>query len=112
MQTDDYYPFGLAFNSYKSELKNDYLSIFYYPQNNHFITGEQCLLCMQDHDVPMKKVSVLLSVALCLTVQLAFAQYPSDYLGKDFHKDRREQLRTKMPANSVPVMFANPIALV
>lgn len=64
---------------------------------------------MQDHDVPMKKISVLLSFALCLTVQLAFAQYPSDYLGKDFHKERREQLRAKMPANSVAVMFANPV---
>lgn len=25
MQTDDYYPFGLAFNSYSSGVKNDFL---------------------------------------------------------------------------------------
>ncbi|UMB61086.1 aminopeptidase P N-terminal domain-containing protein [Lutibacter sp. A80] len=34
---------------------------------------------------------------------------PVDYLTKDFHKDRREALRAKMPANSVAVFFANPI---
>ncbi|UMB54553.1 aminopeptidase P N-terminal domain-containing protein [Lutibacter sp. A64] len=34
---------------------------------------------------------------------------PEDYLTKDFHKDRREALRAKMPANSVAVFFANPV---
>lgn len=57
----------------------------------------------------MKKISILLSLALCLAAQLALAQYPSDYLGKDFHKERRQQLRAKMPPNSVAVMFANPV---
>lgn len=34
---------------------------------------------------------------------------PKDFLSKDFHKDRREVLRSKMPLNSVTVLFANPI---
>jgi Xaa-Pro aminopeptidase len=34
---------------------------------------------------------------------------PEDYLKKDFHTERREQLRAKMPKNSVAVFFANPV---
>jgi Xaa-Pro aminopeptidase len=34
-------------------------------------------------------------------------QLPTDYLGAEFHKDRREKLRAAMPANSVAVFFAN-----
>ena len=34
---------------------------------------------------------------------------PKDYLSKEFHKDRREALRRKMPTNSVAVFFANPV---
>lgn len=37
------------------------------------------------------------------------AQTPTDYLSADFHKNRRDILRSKMPENSVVVMFANPI---
>jgi len=31
---------------------------------------------------------------------------PSDFLSKDFHRQRREELRKKLPANSVAVFFA------
>ena len=34
---------------------------------------------------------------------------PSDFLSKDFHKERRQKLREKLPANSVAVLFANPV---
>ena len=34
---------------------------------------------------------------------------PTDYLTPEFHKERREALRKKMPSNSVAVFFANPI---
>ena len=34
---------------------------------------------------------------------------PTDFLTKEFHKDRREKLRAKLPLNSVAVFFANPI---
>lgn len=37
------------------------------------------------------------------------AQAPTDYLSKEFHKERRDILRSKMPKNSVAVVFANPI---
>ncbi|MDV3309055.1 MAG: aminopeptidase P N-terminal domain-containing protein [Cyclobacteriaceae bacterium] len=41
-----------------------------------------------------------------------FAQlpnFPDDFLSSDFHRDRRQKLREKLPANSVAVFFANPI---
>ncbi|WP_375239362.1 aminopeptidase P N-terminal domain-containing protein [Aurantibacter sp.] len=34
---------------------------------------------------------------------------PTDYLSKEFHKERREALRAKMPKNSVAVLFSNPV---
>ncbi len=34
---------------------------------------------------------------------------PTDYLSAQFHKERREALRAKMPKNSVAVFFGNPI---
>jgi len=34
---------------------------------------------------------------------------PEDYLTKDFHKNRREALRAKIPSNSVAVFFANAV---
>lgn len=38
-----------------------------------------------------------------------YSQTPKDYLPISFHKERREILRSKMPKNSVAVVFANPI---
>jgi Xaa-Pro aminopeptidase len=40
-----------------------------------------------------------------------FAQdgLPQDYLSSEFHKNRREALRDKMPENTVAVFFANPV---
>ncbi|MDH4057786.1 MAG: aminopeptidase P family protein [Cyclobacteriaceae bacterium] len=34
---------------------------------------------------------------------------PTDFLGKDWHKERRQKLREKLPANSVAVFFANAV---
>ncbi len=34
---------------------------------------------------------------------------PTDYLRKEFHKERREAFRKLMPKNSVAVVFANPV---
>ena len=45
-----------------------------------------------------------------LTVSLnGFSQTPTDYLSSEFHKERRDILRSKMPANSITVVFANPL---
>lgn len=40
---------------------------------------------------------------------ISLTQTPTDFLSKDFHKQRREILRSKMPKNSVALVFANPI---
>jgi len=39
----------------------------------------------------------------------AVAQTPKDFLSKEFHKDRRAVLRSKMAENSVAVIFSNPL---
>lgn len=50
----------------------------------------------------MKKI-----IILCfLTSLIAFAQSPS--LSPDFHRERREALREKMPENSVTILVTNP----
>lgn len=58
----------------------------------------------------MKTVPFLVFVFFAFT---AFAQksddLPTDFLDKEFHKDRREKLRQSLPANSVAVFFANPV---
>jgi Xaa-Pro aminopeptidase len=56
----------------------------------------------------MKNLKFILIAFLTFTLN-GFSQTPTDYLSKDFHKDRRDVLRSKMPANSVTVVFANPV---
>ncbi|MFV5696407.1 aminopeptidase P N-terminal domain-containing protein [Flavobacterium sp. LB3P122] len=54
------------------------------------------------------KLSFILTV---LFVCSAIAQNgnPNDYLSAEFHKERREALRKKMPNNSVVVFFGSPV---
>lgn len=52
----------------------------------------------------------LLIALLLLTTTFSFSQgkdLPKDFLSKEFHKERREALRSKMPKNSIAVFFAN-----
>ena len=56
----------------------------------------------------MKFLKFLLVLCFVFTIDV-IAQTPTDFLSKDFHKNRREVLRSKMPKNSVAVVFANPI---
>ncbi|MCG1036495.1 aminopeptidase P N-terminal domain-containing protein [Polaribacter sargassicola] len=56
----------------------------------------------------MKIFKTLLIAFLAISFQ-GFSQTPTDYLSKEFHKERRDVLRSKMPANSVAVLFANPL---
>ena len=53
-------------------------------------------------------LSALLLIS-SLTLLAQEADLPNDFLSKDFHKDRREKLRTSIPKNSVAVFFANPV---
>ena len=50
-----------------------------------------------------------IAVFVLLFSSEVFSQTPTDYLSAEFHKERRATLRSKMPANSVAVVFANPI---
>lgn len=56
----------------------------------------------------MKFFKVLVITFLFLSTNL-ISQTPTDFLSKEFHKDRREVLRSKMPENSVSVVFSNSI---
>lgn len=53
----------------------------------------------------------LLTLAFSSIAILSFAQgdLPTDFLNKEFHKERRQKLREKLPANSVAIFFANPV---
>ena len=55
------------------------------------------------------KIFKIIIVAFLTFSFNGFAQVPIDYLSKNFHKDRRGVLRSKMPANSVTVVFANSL---
>lgn len=57
----------------------------------------------------MKYIITFLFLSLFIGVGYTQDGTPTDYLSKDFHKDRRDALRSKMPKNSVAVFFANPI---
>ncbi|MFY9243074.1 MAG: aminopeptidase P N-terminal domain-containing protein [Polaribacter sp.] len=56
----------------------------------------------------MKISKIILVFFLSLGLK-GISQTPTDYLSKEFHKERRDLLRSKMPANSVAVVFANPL---
>ena len=51
----------------------------------------------------------ILFFAFLATSLPLFSQTPTDVLSKDFHKGRRDALRKTMPANTVAVLFANPL---
>lgn len=58
------------------------------------------------------KMKHCILLAVLLMVGIAQAQtpdQPSDFLSKEFHKERREKLRARLAANSVAVFFANPV---
>jgi Xaa-Pro aminopeptidase len=46
---------------------------------------------------------------ICFSLFAQDSDLPNDFLSKDFHKDRREQLRASLPQNSVAVIFANAV---
>ncbi len=57
----------------------------------------------------MKLLASLLLTLSSFSLLAQEADLPSDFLSKNFHKERREKLRTNLPPNSVAVFFANPV---
>ncbi len=55
----------------------------------------------------MKKIVIL--ALLTGTIDLLGQNAPDDFLTNEFHNERRELVREKMPENSVAVFFANPV---
>ncbi|MDW3197294.1 MAG: aminopeptidase P family protein [Cytophagales bacterium] len=53
--------------------------------------------------------SILGMLFWMLPVLLVAQDEPDDFLSTDFHKERRDLVREKMPPNSVSVIFANPV---
>jgi len=56
----------------------------------------------------MKKLFYLL-ITLPTLVNAQSINKPNDLLSSEFHKQRRNELRAKLPANSVAIFFANPV---
>lgn len=54
----------------------------------------------------MKRLYVLL---VWIYGALSAQQLPTDFLSKDWHKERRQKVREKLPPNSVAVFFANAV---
>ena len=52
---------------------------------------------------------ILLFFFVFTTVYAQNNETPQDFLKKEFHSERREELRNKLPKNSVAVFFANPV---
>jgi Xaa-Pro aminopeptidase len=57
----------------------------------------------------MKKSIVIAFMLGSVMLQAQSPNLPSDFLSKEFHKERRQKLREKLPANSVAVFFANAV---
>jgi Xaa-Pro aminopeptidase len=57
----------------------------------------------------MKTIYILIITFFISTLALGQTQKPQDFLSSEFHQERREILRNKMPENSVAVFFSNPI---
>ena len=57
----------------------------------------------------LKKYALVILSILIFKNVIAQDLLPEDFLSKEFHKNRREALRQKMPKNSVAVFFANPV---
>ncbi len=57
----------------------------------------------------MKRQIIFIFTLFFTIIIVAQSEIPEDYLTKEFHKERREALRNKMPKNSVAVFFANPV---
>ena len=57
----------------------------------------------------MKTVYSVIFFILFFAFATAQSGNPTDYLSAEFHKERREALRVKLPENSVAVFFSNPV---
>lgn len=57
----------------------------------------------------MKYLSTLILSLIFVVGGFAQKDLPTDYLSSEFHKGRRDLLRSKMPDNSVAVFFANAV---
>ena len=68
-----------------------------------------CIFKILKNITKMKYLSALLFSLLFTFSATAQKDLPTDYLSSDFHKERRDLLRTKMAKNTVAVFFANAI---
>lgn len=57
----------------------------------------------------LKTLLLLLFTSVFLNINAQNEGLPKDYLKKDFHENRRDELRKNLPDNSVAVFFANPV---
>jgi Xaa-Pro aminopeptidase len=54
-------------------------------------------------------ISCFVVIAVCFSGKIEGADYDTDLLSPEFHKERRDALRALMPDSSVAVFFSNPV---
>lgn len=57
----------------------------------------------------MNKLAIVLFAVMTVPGWSQQADLPDDFLSSAFHRERRQQLREKLPANAVAVFFTNPV---
>ncbi|NAS30402.1 M24 family metallopeptidase [Flavobacteriaceae bacterium R38] len=57
----------------------------------------------------MRNITNILIAFLLIFIQAKGQDRPQDFLSSDFHKSRREAVRSMLPKNSVATFFANPV---
>lgn len=70
------------------------------------VTFEKVFPCMNTRSIGYCACLIVFGLFTPFAVQAQNPDLPSDFLSKDFHRQRREQLRLKLPPNSVAVFFA------
>jgi Xaa-Pro aminopeptidase len=57
----------------------------------------------------LRTISLLILFTISTSLLAQTANLPEDFLNKEWHKERRQKLREKLPENSVAVFFSNAV---
>lgn len=77
--------------------------------NIEFMNSCLFILAVKFQSIKMNRLFLSILFLSVFVNVVAQEDLPTDYLSKEFHKERRQALRDKMPENSVAVFFANAV---
>jgi len=64
---------------------------------------------LNENQTPMNRILLLSFLFITFVGRAQSPDMPADFLSKEWHKERRQKLREKLPTNSVAVFFANAV---